>query len=125
MKKVDTEQPQQRDLRIGHEDFGRRQFERLRRREPALDPCASRARSALKLIDLSVHDARGEHKHRIIRRRRERLGSFRHRQRLGIVRPQTKNEPEPVQQPSAHRMFGDVGEKRVRPLERALRFGTD
>ena len=100
MKKVDAEQPQQRDLRIGHEDFDRRQFERLRGREPALDPCASRARSALKLIHLSMHDARGEHKHWIVRCRRERLGSFRHRQRLGIVRPQTKNEPEPVQQPS-------------------------
>ena len=55
---------------------------------------------------------------------RERIGSFRHRQRLGIVGPQTKNEPEPVQQPSAHRMFGDVGEKRVRTLKRTLRFGT-
>src|SRR5208282_1330843 len=54
----------------------------------------------------------------------KRLGSFRHRQRLGIVRPQTKNEPEPVQQPSAHRMSWGVGEKRVRTLERALRFGT-
>ena len=49
---------------------------------------------------------------------------FRHRQRLGIVRTQTKNEPEPVQQPSAHQMFGDIGEKRIRTLERALRFGT-
>ena len=66
MKKVHAEQPQQRDLRIGDEDFGRRQVENLRRREPALDTCAGRARSALKLSHVSVHDARDEHKHRIV-----------------------------------------------------------
>ena len=71
-----------------------------------------------------MHDARGDYKHRIVRCRRERLSSVRHRQRLGIFRPQTKNEPEPVQQPSAHRMFGDAGEKRVRTLKRALGFGA-
>jgi hypothetical protein len=123
MKKVDAVQPQQRDLWIGHEDFDRRQFEKLRGREPALDPCASRAQSTLKLSHVSVHDTRDEHKHRIVGCRRERLGSFRHRQRLGIVRPQAENEREPVQQPSAHRMIGDVGEKRVRTLERVFRFG--
>ena len=124
MKKVDAEQPQQRDLRIGHEDFGRRQFEKLRGREPALDPCASRTRSTLKLIHLSMHDAPDERKHRIVRCGRECIGSFRHRQCLGIVGPQTKNIPESVQQPSAHRMFGDVGEKQVRTLERAFCLGT-
>ena len=71
-----------------------------------------------------MYDARGDYKHRIIRCRRERLGPFGHRQRLGIFRLQTKYEPEPVQQPSAHRMFGDVGEKRVRTLKRALGFGA-
>ena len=74
-------------------------------------------------MHLAVHDARDEHKHRIVSRGRERLGSFRHRKRLGILRTQAKNEPEPMQQPSAHRMLGDVGEQRVRTLERALRFG--
>jgi hypothetical protein len=110
MKKVDAEQPQQRDLRIGHEDLARRLLEALRDREPALDPCRGSARSALKLVDLCMHDGGGDRKHRIVRRRSERLGSVRHRQRLGIVRAQAQDEPVTLQQPSAHRMLGSVAE---------------
>ena len=93
--------------------------------EPALDPGARRTRSALKLVHLSVHDARGEQQDRIVRRGRERLGPFRHRKRLGILRTQAKDESEPVQQAPAHRMLRDVAKQRVRTLEGALRFGAD
>ena len=54
---------------------------------------------------------------------RERLGPFREGERLGILGAQAKDETEPVQQESAHRVLRDVGEPRVRTLQRALRFG--
>ena len=67
VKERDGEQPKQRDLRIGHERFSRRQVARLRKSESALTPGAGRVRSPLKLVHISVHDAGYDHKDRIIR----------------------------------------------------------
>ena len=72
-----------------------RRVERLQESEPALEPCAGGTRPALQHVHMRLHGARGEHKDRIVRRGRQRLGSFRHCKRLGILRAQAKHEPEP------------------------------
>ena len=90
------EQAEQGDLRI-HQEFSRTDVQPLGKREPALQPCPGGPRSTLKLIDLSMHGARGRKKHRIVRRRSERFRPIGDRERLGIFRAQAKHEPESVQ----------------------------
>ena len=115
------EQAEQGDLRI-HQEFSRTHVQLLRKGEPALQPCPGGPRSTLKLIDLSMHGARGRNEQRIIRRRSERFRPVGHRERLGIFRAQAKHPPESVQQAPSHRMLRSFVEQRVRSPERALCF---
>ena len=123
MNERDGEQPEQRDLRI-HQEFSRTHVQPLGQGEPALQPCPGGPRSTLKLIDLSMHGARGRQKHRIIRRRSKRFRAIGHRERLGIFGTQGKHEAESVQQATSHRMLRSFVEQRVRSLERALCFAA-
>ena len=125
VKERDGKQPQQHHLRIDHEDLSRREVHRLHESEPALDPFARGVPPSLQLVHLSVHDACRQRKDGIVRCGREGLGLLRHGERLGILGAQTKQEPEPVQQASAHRMLRQVGKQRVRTLKGALCFRRD
>jgi hypothetical protein len=79
----------------------------------------------LKLVHVCVHDACREHQDGIIRLGGERLSLFRHGKRFSILRAQTKQEPQPVQQTSGHRMLRNVGQQPIGTLESALRFQVD
>jgi hypothetical protein len=58
VKKRNGEHREERDLRVD-EEFARTDVEALCRRKTALEPCPGVLRSALKLVDLSVHGASG------------------------------------------------------------------
>ena len=114
----DGEQPQQHHLRIEHEDLSRREVHRLHESEPALGPFAGGVPASLQLVHLAVHDACRQRKDGIVRCGREGLGLLRHGQRLGILCAQTKQEPEPVQQASAHRMLRQAGQQQSTHAEK-------
>ena len=122
---LDGQRREQRDLRIGREDFLRRDVERLRDREPALDPRTCRLRSSLQMVHLGMHDARSQRQHRIVRRGRQRLGALRYRKCLRILAAQAQHVPEPVQQARAQCMLGRAGQQRIRALEGVLRFAAE
>ena len=114
------EQAEQGDLRI-HQEFSRTHVQLLGKGEPALEPSLGRQRSPLKLIDLSMHGARGRDKQRIIRRRTKCFRSTGDRERLVILRAQAKHPAETVKQAPAHRMLRKgVVDKTRHSLESAL-----
>ena len=124
LEQLHGEQPQQRDLRIVQEAPFRWRVQRRDRSETALGPCAGGTRPALQRVDLCLHGAHAQQRDRIVRCRRERLGPFREGKRLGILGAHAKDEPEPVQQASPHRVLRNVGESAsTHAAKRALRFG--
>ena len=67
-KQLQREQSEQSDFRIGEERFLWRRIDRFDQRQAALDPLTRRLRSALKLVHVAVHNARGNQQHRIVQR---------------------------------------------------------
>ena len=103
---LDGQHPEQRDLRVGHEDLRAPRGRAARRsaRPRSIHERAACDRPCRWCTSPCTMHA-DQHQRRIVRRRRERFGALRHRQRLRILAAQAQHVAEPVQQARAHRVL--------------------